>query len=241
MDGEREAKAGDGHVRFAILCLGRTGSTHLVALLDSHPRIRCFGELLNPKHPKATDEGAFALAETDDPVAHVRSMLAARPGVEAIGFKLPLESIRAFPRAAELLTPAEGIALVRLRRRNLLELLVSRRLLRATLVSQSTAGSYGDARIAIPPAEALAALERIEAEQRELDELGAGCPAVDVTYEEIAAGARLEEIQRFLGVEPAPLDSPLKRLRVRSLDQTIENWGEVREAVAGSRFAEFVS
>jgi hypothetical protein len=35
-------------VRFAIVGLQRTGSSHLVELLSRHPEIHCCGEIFNP-------------------------------------------------------------------------------------------------------------------------------------------------------------------------------------------------
>ncbi len=224
--------------RFLILCLARTGSSHLVDLLDSHPAIRCYGEVLNETHPKAAPSGWIGDSDAPDAIAHVERLLGERPpGIAAVGFKLPINSIRDHPEIADWVVAERGGGIVRLRRRNLLELLVSRRMLQATLVSQSVDGSYGDASVRIEPRAALRALERIEAEETELDRLAAGHPEVAIDYEELAAPEALERVQQFLGVGPAPLRSRYEKLRTRSLAETVENWDELAARLRRSRYA----
>ncbi len=222
--------------RFVILCLGRTGSTHLVSLLDSHPQIRCFGELFT--HHEGTLDEAYVTSSQSDPQDYVDHLTA--PLTEsAVGFKLPLSSIRAHPDALGLLEPRD-LRMVRLCRLNLLALFVSRRLLASTRVPQSTRGDYGDATVVLDPKQCLAVFRRTEEHERYLDEIAAGKPVFRITYEELVTGRRLAEIQRFLGVEPAALRSPFNRIRSRPLAETIENWSEVEDALRDSPYERFL-
>lgn len=219
---------------FVIVCLGRTGSTHLVSLLDSHPEIRCFGELFT--HHEATLDEAFVNSPLDDPVEYVAQVTA--PLTErVVGFKLPLNSVRAHPEAAEVL---EGTRIVRLRRLNLLALLASRRLLAETRVPQSTYGDYGDTTVAIDPKQALAVFRLTDEHERYLDGLAEGRPVFQITYEDLAAGRELDELQRFLGVDPVPLQSMFKRVRSRPLQETIANWTELEEALRDTPYERFL-
>jgi hypothetical protein len=228
-----------GQRRFVVLCLARTGSSNLVSLLDSHPEIRCYGEILNMTHPKAAPEAWLGDADTDDPIAHARAVLAT-PGATATGFKLPLNSLRNHPAAADWVASEPGLRVIRLLRGNTLALLLSRRLLQATLVSQSTDGSYGDATVEIDPAGCIRALERIEREDAELDRLAAGQPSFRLLYEQLGAGAELAPLQEFLGVEQAELRSPYRRLRQRGFEHTISNWEQLSSALLKTRFAPLV-
>ena len=221
---------------FVILCLGRTGSTHLVSLLDSHPQIRCFGELFT--YQEGTLDEAYITSSRSDPedyLAHLTSPLTE----SAVGFKLPLSSLRAHPDVLDLLQPKD-LRMVRLRRLNLLALLVSRRLLASTRVPQSTRGDYGDATVVLDPKQCLAVLRRIEEHERYLDEIAAGKPVFRVTYEELVTGQPLGDIQSFLGVEPVALQSPFSRVRRRPMAETIENWSEVESALRGSPYERFL-
>lgn len=215
-------------MRFVILCLGRTGSTHLQSMLDHHSQARCYGEIFSEgKGP------TFANAPTTDPVEFARDLLDG--GAErAAGFKLPLNSIRAVPGSAEVVRGDPGIAVIRLSRRNGLAQLVSRQLLAATGVSQSIFGSYGDATVRIDPIACRRALDRIAEEEAELDEIAAGHETFRIAYEELGDEGRLAELQRFLGLDPEPLRSWFERLRTRPLPETVSNWDEVAAALTGT-------
>jgi hypothetical protein len=221
--------------RFLILCLGRSGSTHLQSLLDFHPEIRCYSE---PFAPDATEPEAFVNSPETDPVRYLESLEAGRDE-PVIGLKLPMNSLRAHPAAIEILDATPAPRLIRLRRANSLALLVSRRLMASTGVSQSIYGGYGDATVEIPPEQCVAALEGIEEDQAELDALGPGHPSFEITYEQLIAGERLVELQRFLGVEPVELRSWFTKLRSRPLSATVSNWNELVEALRGTRFEHF--
>jgi hypothetical protein len=221
---------------FVILCLGRTGSTHLGSLLGSHPDIHCFGELFTDR--KGTLDEAFIKSPIDDPIEYV-AQLTAPLSESAIGFKLPLNSIRKHPEAVRLLEDDE-LRIVRLRRLNLLALFASRRLLATTRVSRSTRGDYGDTTVTLDPKQCLAVFRRTEEHDRYLDKLAAGKPVFDITYEDLAVGRGLDDLQRFLGVEPVTLESRFRRLRSRPLSETIENWSEVESALRGSEYERFL-
>lgn len=221
-------------MRFVILCLARTGSSHLVDLLDSHPEVRCFGEVLNETHPRATEEGWIGGSDAPDAISHLRGLLT---GAGAVGFKLPLNSLRDHPEVAGWIDHEPEIRVIRLRRANALSLLLSRKMLRATLVSQSIYGSYGDRTVRIEPRECMRALERIEAEDAELDALAQGHETFDVDYESLNDPAALTAAQKFLGVAPQPLRSRYERLRSRSFAETIENWDELSAAISKTRWA----
>jgi hypothetical protein len=222
-------------ITFVILCLGRTGSSHLVALLDSHPEIRCFGELF--PHERGTLDEEYAPHWRSDPLEYVAE-LTATVTKPAVGFKLPLGSIQAHPDALRLVEP-DDLRVIRLSRLNLLALFVSRRLLASTRESESR-GDYGGATVALDPKQCLAMFRRTEEHERYLDGLAAGKPTVRITYEEVTAGERLPEVQRFLGVEPVALKSGHRRARKRSLSETIENWPEVEDALRGSAYERFL-
>lgn len=221
---------------FVILCLGRTGSTHLGSLLGSHPDIHCFGELFTDR--KGTLDEAFIKSPIEDPVEYVAQLTA--PLTEpVVGFKLPLNSIRTHPGALRLLEP-DDLRIIRLRRLNLLALFASRRLLATTRVSRSTRGDYGDTTVTLDPQHCLAVFRRMEEHERYLDGLAEGKPVFDITYEDLAAGQRLDDLQSFLGVDPVTLESRFKRIRSRPLSETIENWPEVAEALRGSPYERFL-
>jgi len=223
-------------VRFVILCLGRTGSSHLQSLLDSHPSIRCFGELFSDAAPPQSP--AFVNSPGEDPAAYLEDTFGACE-VPVVGFKLPMNSIKALPASARIVAEDPAIRVIRLSRANLLAQLVSRRLQRTTKVSHSLQGGYAGATVHIDVDWALQALERIERDEGALDGLADGHLCHRILYEELDDGERIEDVQRFLGVEPAALRSWFEKLRQRPLHETVDNWDELVAKLRDTRFRHF--
>lgn len=222
---------------FVILCLGRTGSTHLQLLLDSHPDVACFGELFTGN--AHTFDDVFLASPEDDAVKYLEEVTAP-VSATAIGFKLPLNSIRAHEQVLDIFRDP-GLRVLRLSRANLLALFVSRRMLATTRVAQSTVGDYGDARLRLDPRQALSAFQRMEEHERWLDEVSEGHPTFRILYEDVISDRRLDQLQEFLGVEPRPLRSPLEKLRTRPLSDTVENWDELAAGLRGTPYERFLT
>jgi hypothetical protein len=221
-------------VRFVILCLGRSGSNHLQSMLDSHLSIRCFGEIFSDRAP--AHARVFVNSSYRDPAAYLEDLFR-EAGLPVVGFKLPMNSIRAYPRSAELVAADHEMRVIRLSRGNLLAQLVSRNLQRSTRVSHSLEGRYGGASVRIDPDRAVRALELMEQDERELDALAEGHQTHRILYEQLANESRLEEVQRFLGVRPEQLSSWFEKLRTRPLAETVENWDELVGRLRATRFA----
>jgi hypothetical protein len=222
-------------VRFVILCLGRSGSSHLQSMLDSHHSIRCFGEIFSDRAP-ASGPG-FINSSCRDPSAYLENLFL-DSGFPVVGFKLPMNSIKALPASAELVAADQEMRVIRLSRANLVAQLVSRTLQRSTQVSHSLQGGYDGATVRIDPDRALRALERMEDNERDLDALAEGHLLHRILYEELSDPSRLEDVQRFLGVPPAPLRSWFEKLRKRPLAETVENWDELVGRLRETRFAD---
>jgi LPS sulfotransferase NodH len=219
---------------FAILCVGRCGSELLVSLLDSHPEIRCYGELFGKDPPRE----AFAFSGFDDPQEYLDD-LASRSTEPAFGFKLPLSSISAYPDAVKTL---DGLRIIRLTRENVVAQHLSGILAFKTGRWKQHTGteSYGDVRHRPKPKKLLQALEALEERERRVDRLARGHPTIALTYERLTSEP-IDDIQRFVGVEPRPLSSPYRKLRTRPMSDVIENWDEVVAELRGTRFERFVA
>jgi hypothetical protein len=217
---------------FAILCVGRTGSEHLVALLDSHPDVTCHTELFAPKWSlqgfrppaRATE---FASSRHDN-VWDYWSEVAAGTGSRRIGLKLPNSSIDKHPAAAELISSAE-VKLIRMRRRDRFAQYVSGQLAARTGIWYATDEGYpDDARLELDPRRCRIGLERLRRVEAKLDGLAEGHQVFSLDYEELGSPQRLEALQAFLAVEPQALHSPYRRLRRRSLDKVVVNMDQLR-------------
>jgi LPS sulfotransferase NodH len=65
-----------------------------------------------------------------------------------------------------------------------------------------------------------------------------GLPYTEVVYEDLAADeSGFASLFEFLDVEPAPVSSSLQKLNPTAHEDLIENYGEVRDALAETEFA----
>ena len=221
---------------FVILCLDRTGSTYLQELLDSHPDVRCFGELFS--NEAFADPEHFARSGHTDPLNYMAEVTSGLTKA-AVGFKLPLNSIRAFPASLDLLVERD-VRVIRLVRENHLAQYVSWRLFQRGLVAKSRQGSYGDEPLVIEPDKAIRSMAQRAFHDRLLDEIARRHPHLRITYEELARDPTLDETLDFLGVQAASLRSDLRKLRIRPLSEVIENWDELSDALAGTPYEGFL-
>jgi hypothetical protein len=129
-------------VRFVLLGEGRTGSNLLVQALNSHPAVRCFGEVFNWTHARIDygvegyeRESLDDLAlRTRDPIGLLQRRIwgADGEGVSAVGFKLHYGHPLGFAGLEQALTEDRGLRIVHVRRANLLRLYLSLKQAEAT-------------------------------------------------------------------------------------------------------------
>ncbi len=146
----RLASEGCGFTRFVILSGARTGSTMLAQALNSSPDIICFRELFNLKTNEIDysvegydDRNADDLAlRKGDPVRFLRERIFCQhpDSVKAVGFKFHYVHFWAFPGLWEALTEDTDLRVLHLKRRNLLRMLLSRKIADITGVWQVEPG-----------------------------------------------------------------------------------------------------
>lgn len=225
---------------FAILCVGRVGSEHLVSLLDSHPDVTCFSELFAPGWGIDMQRGTLSVphfaATSHERPADYWEELTAELDSPVVGLKLPWSSIDAHPDALELIANP-GVDVIRLTRRDRVAQFVSAYLALDSGVFHSTQGSYRGRRITVDPAKCLEVLDQISRQEARLDELASEHRGFALAYEELAAGERIDELQSFLGLEPRELTSRYERLREQPLREVVENFDELAAALAGTPYA----
>jgi len=202
---------------FAILARPRTGSNHLVSLLDSHPEIRCYGEIFRPKY-RLSARVDPRLARFDD---HARRITHAHVVLRKI-CKLDERSawarFKVFPNHVDMqVAPLRrGIAkVVSLTRENDLAIYSSAR---TAQVNRQGATRVGEVVERVRVRFEAAAFDRFRAG---LDEERAFCAKIrdrfapedrfEIAYSEINDPARLQALQEFLGVAPAPLVSAMQK------------------------------
>lgn len=198
--------------RFVLLASERTGSNMLVTALDSHPDMRCFGELLRRNATAA--KGALRILPSIDPVfmdeayrrSHVDDYLdavfALAAGAERVGFKLMLQQ---HVRLRNALIADPAVAKVLLYRENGLAAYSSDRIARVT--GQGTVGLKGTiktARVPFKPAQ-FEAFQAQRAQQYAVTRkrlAASGQDWLEVEYLEIARPEGIARVVAFLGADP---------------------------------------
>ena len=84
--------------RFVIVTAGRTGSTRLRLLLDSHPEIRCHGEVFGGNLSTLAEPGSPAMEEAEaaraaSPARFMQERVFDAGAQRAVGFKVLYEQM----------------------------------------------------------------------------------------------------------------------------------------------------
>lgn len=245
--------------RFVVLSTQRSGSTWVVDMLTSHPRVVAYSELFMhggdgvPKWGREQDLPywqTFIREQSGGRVArpywlwhYLGRAFEERPGIDAIGFKLMYSQLT---RIAKPLMPAlwlRRVRIVHLMRRNSLDVVLSKEAgeARRGVLHAREGQSVESVRIKLRTADLL---ERMTAHERAIE--GArvrfkrvGIPYREVIYEDLVADEEpgFASLFRFLAVEPEPVSSSLQKVNPTAHEELIENYGEVRDVLAGTKFA----
>jgi hypothetical protein len=217
-------------VRFAVVTQGRTGSTHLGMLLDSHPSIHCYGEVFQYY-------GQVQFGVTDPQTVLTKHILPTE--VECVGLKAPLTSFMIYPHIFDLFRE-HHFRIVRLYRENRLDHLISIRMAQVSgKWGATTDEGYGVAPITMQPGEVIDALRNARYNDRIIRESTDAFPHFDLTYEQMVDGTAVDRLLRFLDVPPSPLESPYRRQRKGPQSSCIANYDELRTALADTEWSHF--
>lgn len=225
-------------VRFLIVAQGRTGSTFLTSSLDSHHELTCADEIL------------------DRPMLAPRLYAENRArGAEGKGFGfhtkpedhlIRMQRIKNVRRTLSALH-GDGWKLIHLCREHHLAHLVSLQVARENQVYHLKKGKELKKRtVSLDPAKVEAKIaSRADALAWERSLL-ADIPHLALEYgRDIKSpdvqGETLLRIQNFLGVEPMPTSTSLKKAVTKPLSDTVENWDDVARALGPTPYAHLLS
>jgi hypothetical protein len=223
-------------VRFVLLFTGRSGSSYLMDLLDSHPDIRAHGEILT----STTHLGA------EDQLMHVRKFFS--PGVlrdfKVIGFKTKLVDILEPSSFSQVLHEMKCRIIV-MNRRNVVKSVVSR------IFAERIFETYSEWNITkrsmrLPPLvidpdifeDFLHHKEKVDEDLFSFVE-SIQLPTTFVTYEDMLRDPQycLQGILEFLDVPSVPLTSDIQKHTSDNLREVISNFSEIRAKYVGTRYA----
>jgi len=222
--------------KFIVLTQGRSGSNMLISMLNSHPHVHAKGELFHRLYGQ--------------PATRVLAKIyGAHPAqIEAVGFKIfyyhPLDE--PVTQVWDLLTAVEDLHVIHLKRRNLLRLVLSKKI---ALQTDSWVNRNGTAtELAIQQRQVAFSVQELEAEFSEIDEMqrrfGTRFQSnrmMTTYYEEIAANptAEMRRITDLLGLEPSTTKATVKRQNPERLSSLILNYHELKSAFRGTSWEPF--
>jgi hypothetical protein len=239
-----------------ILTTQRTGSTFLVECLDSHPDVRCIGEMLAGGHiwvPEfvyrsryATKAYRYLGSGAWNPVRMMNRYFA-RTDRPVMCFKAMYNHIRP-PWTIQYLREHAEILILHLRRHNLLKQYVSRALLsvaRDKSWQPHATEPVTPTSIAVSPDAALAYMRRIRAEHARHEAMFSGHRRYQLSYETMIDGQTLRsdvarEVCAFLGISAHPMKSKLIKMNPVDLRDMVKNYDELAAAIHGTEFEDLL-
>jgi hypothetical protein len=248
---------------FILLSTQRSGSTWVIDMLNSHPRITAYGELLLEDGRGKRYGGELDLEFFDEFLEvrigqqrnessreilfqYLNKVYEPSEDLQALGFKLMYGQFGAYPDLKDYLIGNE-IAIVHLIRVNLLDILISKETaVRRNVFHYPAEERPQEVKVRLDPGQILT---RLEEQEREVERVkkrftAFGIPYREIFYEELAAdAAKFIDVLEFLGVRPLSfsLRSRLRRMNVLSQSELVSNYAEVKAVLAGSNFVSFLT
>lgn len=221
--------------KFIVLSRSRTGSNLLISLLNSHPNIQVSGEV-------------FVRLDGQDYQTILARQFARQPwNIDARGFKLfyyhPVDN----PQCGlwETLQQMPQLKVIHLTRKNTLQIMVSRKI--AVLSNewqashQTPTSSNKTLTLTFTAEELIKGFERTERWQAAGDEWFANHDVLQVDYDSLVNEQQrtFTAMSEFLGVAPTIPNTSLTKQNARPLSEVIENYAQLQQEFAATRWARF--
>lgn len=243
----------DGATTFIILCAARTGSTMLRQLLDSHPEVCCYGEIMAAAVTPDRWDSEAPIRRTlldqypQGPRQFLRELGRYPPECRAVGFKIKYEELVLADYAwlLEWLKDHREIRVIHHRRENRLKRLIS-----AITATQRhgvfNVRSEGDlpaaAKVRLTVGECLDDFARTEGREIVFREYFRDHAMLETTYEAVVGdrdGVR-ERMADFLGVAPARLTTPTLKINPDDVRQVLEEYDALAAAFRGTAYGGYL-
>ncbi len=247
-----------------ILTTQRTGSTFLVECLDSHPEVRCLGEMLAGGHFWVPDlvyksrygtkayrylrSGAWYPTRMMTRFFDSGRLLSLDIGLRPVmAFKAMYNHIRP-PWTLNYLRQHTEIRILHLRRHNLLKAYVSNLL----IAVKRDKPWQPHATVPVPPVStqvsseaALRYMRRSRAQYEAHERIFSKHPRLQLSYETMIDGQSLQadaarEVCAFLGIADRPMRSKLVKMNPERLREMVTNYDELASAISKTEFADLL-
>jgi LPS sulfotransferase NodH len=264
---KQESNSGTNSARpvpFVILATQRTGSNWLMSMLDAHPAVAAYDEMLLAGAADGSMWGRDdlerfetyyvrlrkrdgRLARTVWSVRYLNRLYAGRPDTESVGMKLMYDQLWRNPWMW-LYMIGHRFRVVHLVRANLLDVTLSVETMKARSQPHAWQGQVVEkTAVTLDPRTIVPTLRKLEFRVQTAKRLLALLPLnhLEVSYEQMMVNPiLLGDIFAFLGV-PAQPDtsapiSKFKKLNAASKADLIENYAEIERALRGTHFERFL-
>lgn len=239
-------------VKFVIVTRGRTGSNLLVSLLNSHPRIRIYGEVVGEammRTPSLKKELLRMGALSYVCRFFKRYGFESAAGVKFLYYQLESDygqrwHVTGLPDIFNYLTSQNNIKVIHVKRKNRLECLASIRVAAHTntyTVSKEAKVKSQHNTIFLSPEECEQEFELIGQWEATYDEAFLHHEKLDVYYEELVDNMQVEcdRVLKFLGVEKRNLFTSFKKQQSRPLSLVVSNFYELAEKFSGTKWSKY--
>jgi hypothetical protein len=239
--------AGGFPVRFLIVAAGRTGSTRLRLLLDSHPMVRCHGEVYGENLTTLAEAVGLSQEVLQSERAEAPSAFLARRvfdpgGARAVGCKILYHQLETgWPGLLDTVVADRGVHVIHLIRRNGIKRFLSEYVVGT--VTHKNLYLEGEALPTVGPVHLpvdvlLDNLETLAAASDRLRGFFVHHPFQEIAYEDSRDdnGVAMQGLLAFLGLPSATLSVPIRKILPDNASSLISNLDEVSRALRGTRF-----
>lgn len=249
---------------FVILTTQRSGSGWLRDVLDRHPEITSYSELFleygrgfmdSARHgPDDIEYFESWFPERFGGGGRIARARAARPFLgqlyesganRAVGFKLMYSQMRRNPAVAAYIARRK-LRVIHLVRTNSLDLLISDATSKARGQAHAWEGEeVKQAKVSLEPRTTITQLRKLELQKAIARRFLRVCrlPTLELRYENLMSNAEgFKDAVAFLDVsrEWSPISS-MQRLNRVAKEDLVENWSELSEALASTRYSRFIA
>lgn len=212
---------------YIIGFVGRSGSSYLEGLINSHPEAQCLGELF-------CSNGQYVSSglPLSDFLRDIHSV-----DRQASGFKLALIHLRQFPRLRSIML-TEGYKVIISRRDNKVNQYISMRLAQINGSWRSDMGSFKQHSFVADPKHMKRFLHKFANDDAGVLKFVAELQQLVIPYEEITHANTHEKISSFLGLSSTLMESIYTRQRQNTSQRdALENYDELAEYFSRTRWS----
>ncbi|NEO54924.1 MAG: sulfotransferase [Okeania sp. SIO3B5] len=250
----------NSQTKFIITCAPRTGSTMLRMMLNSHPEIACYGEVMTLKgEPNLGKKHQNYIGKTSQELAQIRAENPAnflynyiwnqehyQDNCKAIGLKLKYRQLQEeFKDVFQAILDDKEIRIIHLTRRNLLKRYISNRLAasgKTSTVIFNSEKSQLQPKVTVDVDKCIEDILSVQQTEAQFRKEFKQHKIFEVAYEELVMSNSkiLAKLMNFLEVDFINLQPVTEKVNSDSLEDIIENYDVVKNKLSQTKYATFI-